>query len=334
MRVVRQVDTNIWQQFVEHNPQSSIFHTPEMFRVFAKTDNHQPDLWATVDDRGQIFALFLPVRITVLGGLLRHVTTRAVVYGSALCAPQPEGTAALATLLRTYNRSVQGSVLFTELRNVTEIDDLQPVLTACGYRYEEHLNFLIDLTHPPAEIWNNIRSNARRNIRKAQREGVRIEEVENLNTLPVAYEVLQAVYRRIQVPLPDFSLFKSVFAVLYPQGMVRILLAKVNGVTVGALTLLLHKGVMTYWYTGVLKEYAAYRAGDLLVWHALELGMESGCHLFDFGGGGRPDEKYGVRDFKAKFGGELVNYGRNICVHAPLRLRLSQAGYQVMRRFL
>lgn len=41
-----------------------------------------------------------------------------------------------------------------------------------------------------------------------------------------------------------------------------------------------------------------------------------------------------MRDFKAKFGGDLVNFGRNICVHAPLRLKFSVTGYQLVRRFL
>ena len=71
-----------------------------------------------------------------------------------------------------------------------------------------------------------------------------------------------------------------------------------------------------------------------LVWHALELGNRSGYRLFDFGGAGRPDEAYGVRDFKAKFGGELVNYGRNVRVHAPLRMQLSRMGYQLVRSLL
>jgi serine/alanine adding enzyme len=334
MRVVNQLDRKVWQQFVDHNPQSNIFHTPEMFRVFTQTDNYQAGLWATIGHDGDILALFSPVQITVLGGLLRHVTTRAVAYGGILCASGTDGQAGLAMLLDAYKQAVRGNVLFTELRNLADVTPWQPVLTARSYMYEAHLNFLIDLTRSPADIWNSIRANARRNIRKAQRDGVIIEEVEGLECLPEAYELLTAVYKRIQVPLPAFSLFRSVYEILHPAGMARILIAKVNGVAIGAMTLLIHNGTMLYWYTGILKEYASYRAGDLLVWHALELGMRSGCHTFDFGGGGRPDQEYGVRDFKAKFGGELVNYGRNVCVHAPLRLRLSQTGYRVLRRFL
>ena len=55
--------------------------------------------------------------------------------------------------------------------------------------------------------------------------------------------------------------------------------------------------------------------------------------MYDFGGAGKPDEEYGVRDFKAKFGGELVCYGRNTCVHAPVLLQFSRFGYDILRRF-
>ena len=32
--------------------------------------------------------------------------------------------------------------------------------------------------------------------------------------------------------------------------------------------------------------------------------------VFDMMGAGKPDEKYGVRDFKAEFGGDMVEFGR------------------------
>jgi serine/alanine adding enzyme len=54
--------------------------------------------------------------------------------------------------------------------------------------------------------------------------------------------------------------------------------------------------------------------------------------VFDFGGAGRPDEPYGPREFKSKFGGELVDYGRDVLVHGPVRLRVSRSAYAVARR--
>jgi lipid II:glycine glycyltransferase (peptidoglycan interpeptide bridge formation enzyme) len=110
---------------------------------------------------------------------------------------------------------------------------------------------------------------------------------------------LEDVYDRIRVPLPDLSLFEAAFEILHPKDMMHILLAKLDGVDIAALTLLLYKGTLLYWYTGPLRRYSEFRAGDLLVWRALEFGKEHGCDMFDFGGGGRPDQEYGVRDFRS-----------------------------------
>jgi len=68
------------------------------------------------------------------------------------------------------------------------------------------------------------------------------------------------------------------------------------------------------------------------MWHVLKWGAENGYKVYDFGGAGKPSEKYGVRDFKSKFGGDLVCFGRNTCVHAPALMRLSQVGYSIYRR--
>ena len=70
------------------------------------------------------------------------------------------------------------------------------------------------------------------------------------------------------------------------------------------------------------------------MWRVLEQGNLDGFKTYDFGGAGRPDEEYGLRDFKAKFGGQLVSYGRNIKVHSPNLLRLSEAGYGIYRSLL
>ncbi len=335
MRVVQQIDEDVWRAFVAQEACSNIFHTPEMMQVFQQAKGYQPELWATVDGNDQLLALFLPIQITVLDRpFLRNLTTRAVLYGSVLCIPTPEGQEALDLLLQTYNQAVKGRLLFTELRNLADVNNLQPTLQKNNVAYEEHLNFLINLNQPQADIWKAIRSNAQRNVRKARKSGVVIAPVTDNAGLADAYTILQQVYKRIQVPLPDQSLFQAAFEILHPLGMFETLLAKVDGEIIGAMMLLLHKGVMIYWYTGTLREFSSYRASDLLVWCALELGHEQGFHTFDFGGGGKPDEEYGVRDFKAKFGGCLVNYGRNVCVHAPMRLQASEFGYQMLRRFL
>ncbi len=332
--IVRTLPEDVWRSFIAGNPAANVFHTPEMFGVFERTAGYRPGLWAAVDEEGRPLALLTPVEIAVLGGPLRRLTARAVAYGSLLAAPCPKGCEALRPLLAAYRRDMGKRVLFTELRNLSDPTAWRPALAAGGFVYEDHLNFLIDLNRPAEAIWQAIRSNARRNIQKAQREGVSVDEVTDPAQVSAAYTILSEVYRRLQVPLAAESLFRAAFDILQPAGMFKLLLARVKGHDAGVMTLLLYEGTIIYWYTGVDKAFSAYRVNDLLVWHALDWGSRNGYHSFDFGGAGKPDEEYGVRDFKAKFGGELVSYGRYQCVHSPRLLRLSEAGYGVLRRFL
>jgi len=88
------------------------------------------------------------------------------------------------------------------------------------------------------------------------------------------------------------------------------------------------------WYGGVDRAYSSYTPSEFITWHILKWGSENGYLTYDFGGAGSPNEKYGVRDFKAKFGGRLVSYGRNTCVHDPVLLQISTAGYNIIRYFI
>jgi len=331
MKIVQQLDELSWRDFVDRHPQGNIFHTPEMFQVFARAKGHRPTSWAAVDGSNHPLALLLPVQITLMDGLLRRLTTRAVAYGSVLCAPGPEGKEALAILLHTYTREVKGSPLFTELRNLSDLGDVQLELSECGFAYEEHLNFLIDLDQPEQTLWRNISKSGRQSVRTARNKGTIIEEVTERQKIAIAYRLLQDVYSRAQVPLASPTLFESAFDVLAPREMFKIFLACADGQYIGASLLLVHKGRIIDWYAATDRAFSSYCPGELLIWHTLQWGREHHFHLFDFGGAGKPDEDYGPRKFKAKFGGTLVNYGRNVYVHSRYLFRLSTLGYRVYR---
>lgn len=288
-------------------------------------------MWAATE-HGKPLTLLLPVRITLMDGLLRQFTTRAVVYGSVLCAPGPEGRKALETLLRVYARETGGSLLFTELRNLSDLNTLQPVLKECGFRYEDHLNYLVDLNRPPEAVLQGFGRRTRKRIRHALREGrVTVRDIQRREDVVLCYELLRASYAVAKVPLADRSLFEAAFDILQPQGMVKFLLAWIDDDPVAGSVELIYKGTIYGWYGGVDRDFSAYVPNELLMWHVLRWGAENGYRLYDFGGAGKPDEEYGVRDFKAKFGGQLVCYGRNTCLHAPTRLAISKVGYQVYR---
>jgi CelD/BcsL family acetyltransferase involved in cellulose biosynthesis len=304
-----------------------------MQRVFARARGHHPALHAALGEDGQVLALLPAVQVTLLNGPLHRLTTRALLYGGALCAPGPDGTQALEAVLRAHARRFGRQALYTELRHLCDPQPLSEMLARCDYAYEAHLDYLIDLRWTPEEVLGRIGARTRKHIRQAQRKGaVAVEQISTPELLPVWYRLVRRSYAAARVPLADYSLFEAAFHILLPLGMVQFWLARLGSVYVAASAELLYKDTIYGWYSGVDRAYAAECPGELLMWRVLEAGSRAGFQVYDFGGAGKPGEAYGVRDFKAKFGGELVCFGRHTQVHAPGLLRLSEWGYEVLRR--
>ena len=122
LRVVRSLEEPRWAAFVEHHDDGSIFHTPEMHRVFAETRCHRPAVWATVDDMDEICALMTPVTIATLGGPLGGLTSRAVSYAGPLNGLR--GVEPLERLLEAYRDEGPRVPVFTEIRHHVDEGEL------------------------------------------------------------------------------------------------------------------------------------------------------------------------------------------------------------------
>jgi lipid II:glycine glycyltransferase (peptidoglycan interpeptide bridge formation enzyme) len=112
--------------------------------------------------------------------------------------------------------------------------------------------------------------------------------------------------------------------------MLRINVAYHDDTPLGADLILLYRGAVFDWYRGLQRVKSLY-PGECLVWHQMEWAKEQGFTIYDFAGAGYPNLPYGVREFKAKFGGTQVNYGRYRRVYAPLRLALAERVYEWRR---
>jgi hypothetical protein len=309
MKVVRHLEPEPWSDFVLGHPAGNIFHSPEMFQVYDQTKSYKGHLWAVVDDSAaestaespEILALMLPVQISLFNGPLQRIATRAVVFGSVLALEGPRGDAALEKMLRAYAADTGGSFLFTELRNVSDLSAWQPVLGRNGFVYEEHLNYVIDLNQSQDEMFGKVSRRTRSYIRKAKRqEEMEVREITDRADLTVCYELLRQTYQNAQVPLSDISLFENAFDLLRPSGLARFIAIYLEGKPIAVTIDLYYKDRVYYWYGGMDRDYSKRHPNEYLRWHVISQGKQEGYEIFDFGGAGRPDQVYGVRDFKAQ----------------------------------
>ena len=93
-----------------------------------------------------------------------------------------------------------------------------------------------------------------------------------------------------------------------------------------------NKTIYEWYVCGKDGKYENVYPGVLATWAAMQYANKNNIRVFDFMGAGKPGEDYGVREFKSKFGGELVEYGRYIYVSKPQLYKLGKLGVKVLKK--
>src|SRR5436190_4308151 len=355
--IVDTLDPERWNKFVDEHPKGSIFHTSYMVEVFKGTKNNEPLFLAALDNAGEVLALLVAVRVKTLPGPLSSIGSRSIFYAEPLCREDALGVEALAALVKEHDRRMRNKVLFTEVRPIKANGPERTALERSNYQYEDYLNYLIDLRRPADELWSSLSNTCRANIRRSQKKGVKLVDMTTPEGVDVLYHFLDLTYALAKVPLADKSMFAEAVRVLQPLDMVRVFGAYLDesaeaqepttesasapghppvgaptalGTPIAACIVLLYKKVVYEWYWGVERTKSVYPA-ESITWHRIEWGHQNGYDQYDFGGAGWPNKPYGVRDFKAKFGGELVHYGRYRRIYSPWKFALAETGYEFLR---
>jgi serine/alanine adding enzyme len=330
IEILSNPDKKIWENFVYNHPRGNIFQTPEMAEVYKNTKNHYSLTLAAIDSRsGEITALVNAVRIHQFSGPIGLFTSRSIISGGPLFNDNPEGYESVRLLMEQYDAITGRNAIYTEIRNLW---DTKNVPLSREYTYEEHLNFLIDLSQGEEQLWKNLSQSRRHGVTKSRKKGVTIEEISSENDMETLYVLLKETYAKALHPLADKSFFDSVYTHLVSKNRGKIFFARHENASIGVSLFLVYKQTIYAWYRGSLQEYSKLFPNDFLVWHTLEWGSKNNYSVFDFMGAGKPDQQYGVRDFKRQFGGALVNYGRYKKVHSPIKYWVSQRGLTLYKK--
>jgi serine/alanine adding enzyme len=105
-----------------------------------------------------------------------------------------------------------------------------------------------------------------------------------------------------------------------------------EGRLIGGICILCYRNTLVDWYAGSMRSYLKKYPNDLLPWEVFKWGNSRGFSEFDFGGAGKPDKEYGVRDYKKKFGGRFVNFGRFEKIHKRIMYSIVKTAFVLWRR--
>ncbi|MCK4763570.1 MAG: peptidoglycan bridge formation glycyltransferase FemA/FemB family protein [Candidatus Aminicenantes bacterium] len=331
--VIKYLDQRRWAEFVSNHSQGNIFQTPEMFDVFRATKNNEPVLTALLDKKNNVIeGLSVSLIQREYSGAAGRLTARAIIQGGPLMRENNREKELTGLLLRHYNREIKRKAIYSQYRNFWEQADSIPVFREHGYTYEEHLNLHIDLTKSEEQLWREVSSKRRNEIRRAKKEGTTVKELTRETEIKEAYEILKEVYSRARLPLHDRSLFNAAYDILFPKGNIKFFGAFYEKKLIGVIVVLCYKDRVYDWYAGSRREYYKKYPNDLLPWEVFLWAKKAGYKLFDFGGAGKPGVPYGVRDYKKQYGGSFVNFGRHEKVHKPLLMKAAKLGLKLWQK--
>lgn len=322
-----------WDDFVDGHSKGGIFHTSDMVRVFETAKGYSPLPLAAIGPDGEIRAMLVAVRVQTLPSPFGGVSSRSIWFSEPLCRDDSASIDALCKLIELHDRVMCRKTLFAEVRPLYAPGPENIALEQCGYAHLEYLNYIVDLTKSKEELWSRVRPKARTSIRKCERQGFNIRHESGDHAIDRLCHFLKLTFQRAQVPLPDRSLFEAARDVLEPKGRIKFVAAYDGDEPVGMDAMLVFKDRVFGWYGGslLMKGVSPF---EYMQWNEIAWGTESDCKIYDFGGAGWPNEPYGVRDFKARFGGELVCYGRYRKVYAPRLLSLAERAFSLSRSLL
>lgn len=314
MRVLHnsEINTGDWRRFIKGNPFSSPFQTPEFHELINSCNNLTSDVIAVVSER-DIEALCL-ITVQKEAGVRGFFSKRAIIYGGPVFnREEPES---LRILLENIEREFLHRSIYTEIRNLNDYSSVSGIFEKNKWEYTPYLNIILDCTIKE-KIYQGLSSNRKRQIKKAIASGAVTGEGRSISQIIEFYNILKDLYlRKIKKPLFHQMFFEEAFK----QGFCRFQLVFYEEKVIGGIMFPVWHDACVYefYVCGLDEEYRNQYPSILATWALMEWAADNGIKTFDFMGAGIKGKDYGVREFKERFGGKLVEYGRYLKINKPV----------------
>ena len=366
------IDPQQWQALIDRSPYATWFQTPEAYEFYAAVGGELIPFAFGVEEyegdeamrrsgdeaKGRLVGVIVGYTTKEKNPIKQFLTRRAIIIGGPLL-DEHISDEALGALLGAVAQCKVESVkfkgkengkadtpassliassphrltkpIYIETRNFHDYSRWRSIFEANGFAYHPHLNFHVD-TSSIKLAQSRIGKHRWRYIRLSMRDGAKIVDTPTIEQVRAFYTILQDLYRtKVRTPLWSWDFFER----LYHTEHARYILVELDGQIVGGTACVCLPGKAVYeWYAcGLDNCRDDIRPLSVAIWGEMQYAAENGYPLFDFMGAGKPDEPYGVRDFKSEFGGELVEYGRFLCIRKPLLYWIGKIGVKWLKKY-
>lgn len=362
----KEIDRGEWSRLVQTSATGTWFQTPEAYEFFES----MPELFAPyafgvvskpksdlgLNNEETLRGVCVGYVTVERNPIKQYFTRRAIIIGGPCLADDctAEEVDALMNAVKNlpslHGRDVERlpSPIYIETRNFNDYSKWKGAFEKAGFEYKKHLNFHVDCTDKE-KMWERLSENRKRQVRHVN--GDFKFKISNLrfDNLSVSeqdvrewYKILSELYRKkVKTPLWPVEFFIEA----YRQGIGQFMLVRHEGKIIGGSMVVRWnpnpspsikgrdvRGTVYEWFEcGLNAQYKEQYPSVMATYAGMCFAAEQGIGRYDMMGAGVPDVPYGVRDFKAEFGGQLVEHGRFVCVREPILYKIGVLAVKMMR---
>ncbi len=239
--------------------------------------------------------------------VLSLLTSRLIIWGAPIV--YRDNHEVFEKLLSEFDRC-KPTTIYIQVRNLVDTSKYDELFKRAGFQYVEQLEIEVNLGPSEEDLWKNVYTKRRNQIRRAVKEGCRVELQNTPAALEGCYDILKEVYQRAKLPLHPLSHFEALLRFSDAHAGLRIFKVIWQEQLIACMLCLVYKDHIFDYYAGAYSRHFKKYPNDLLPWEVFKWAKENGFTRFYFGGAGTRDVPFGVREYKKQFGGELVSYGR------------------------
>ena len=322
-----------WQELSENSSYASFFQTQQAFEFYQSQTYLDTFALAVVNSEQQLMGVAVGY-IQAENGLKKCFSRRAIVMGGLLLADDIAHDLVKELLMALKERTRKA--IYTEIRNHHDYSAFADVFAACGFDYQPHCNVKIT-----CDNWDNMLLRMDKNRRRALKS---IANITASTTKNVRSELASTTYTYASTPEQVHQFYvmlvkhyqtkvrKPLFPLSFFVDMVqsqtgRLLLLYQNDVLLGGMLQVVLPGRVVYDYYACANDaiYKDLSPSVSIYGITLQQALTENITLFDTMGAGVPEIPYGVRDFKLRFGGQLVQEGRFLFIHKPFLYKLGES---------
>jgi len=291
-----------WDGLPSSHTDASIFHAPEWAEALRESYGYSQRNVEITDGGGpKVFLPLMEVRSALTG-------RRAVSLPfSDYCDPLiREGVSLREVMDRLVAEGRRAGWKSIELRISKPLPGDVPPSSA----YFRHV---LSLTDDEKALFSGFRSSTQRNIRKAEKEGVRTAMSGSLEAVREFYRLNCLTRRDHGLPPQPFLFFRNLHRHLLEKHLGFVVLASYGGTNIAGGLFLHFRDKGFYKYGASDRKYQSLRANNLVMWEAIRWFSRNGFRSFCFGRTERGNE--GLTQFKSGWGAQesvLYYYKRDV----------------------